>query len=219
LESRFATCEDEVAELLGQCRAYLVARTGAETASLRQIAEKTGFGEIETLSAPRQKSTPGEGRVNFFIVHHHIKESMMAGVIRFIRLSDDDQIRFAPVILFAEDGPFEKYLRYVHLGYDDVITLPDKQPVLVQRLLGQLRAEQTYYETREYFGPDRRRMEAPWETDSRRLSDSHGHTRYAFTRDPGVGIRINRTEIFARSELANATGMLPPPLPRASALR
>jgi hypothetical protein len=207
-----------MADQLGQCRAYLIARNGVETASLTTIARRAGFGEVESLSARGHREREDGPRVNFFIVHRHLKSSVMAGVIRSIRLSSDDQIRFAPVILFAEDGPFETYLHYVYMGFDDIITLPDKQPVLVQRLTGQLLSEQTYFQTREYFGPDRRRMEAPWETDSRRLPDPHSHTRYTFVRVPGAGINIVKTEIFARPEIANAA-LLRAPLPGHGALR
>jgi hypothetical protein len=210
--------ERTMADQLGQCRAYLIAHSGPETDSLTSIARKAGFGDIKTLSAVGEHTpTDDRPRVNFFIVHRHLKPSMMAGAIRSIRLSSNEQIRFAPVILFAEDGPFEMYLNYVHMGFDDVITLPDKQPLLVQRLTGQLVSEQTYFETRDYFGPDRRRMEAAWEADSRRMPDPHSHTRYTFTRTPGIGIHILRTDIFARPELGGT--ILRAPLPGASALR
>lgn len=207
-----------MADQLGQCRAYIIARNGAETASLTTIARRAGFGDIETLSAHGHRVRDDTPHVSYFIVHRHLKPSMMAAAIRSIRLSSDDQIRFAPVILFAEDGPFETYLHYVHMGFDDIITLPDKQPVLVQRLTGQLLSEQIYFETRDYFGPDRRRMEAPWESDSRRLPDPHSHTRYTFSRVPGAGITISKTEIFARPEIANAA-LLRAPLPGPGALR
>ena len=206
-------------EPLGECRAFLIARTEAETTSLAQIARKTGFGEVEPLSARHQYVADEHRRISFFIVHRHLNSTLMAAVIRSIRMSSDDQIRFAPVILFAEDGPFETYLDYIHLGYDDVITLPDKQPVLVQRLTGQLWHEQVYYETRDYFGPDRRRMEAPGDIDSRRLPDPHSHTRYTFVRLPTVGINITKTEIFARPETAGHAVMQRAPLPGHGALR
>ena len=208
-----------MAEPLGQCRALLIARTEAETASLAQIARKTGFGEVQALNARHQYVTDEHRRISFFIVHRHLNSAMMAAVIRSIRLSSDDQIRFAPVILFAEDGPFETYLKYVHLGYDDIITLPEKQPVLVQRLTGQLWHEQVYFETRDYFGPDRRRMEALWEPDSRRLPDPHSHTRYTFVRLPTVGINVIKTEIFARPETVGHTAIPKAPLPGHGAMR
>ncbi len=204
-----------MADLLGHCRAYLVGRTGSQTASLTQIAQRTGFGEIATLNAGR---TDEAKRINFFIVHRHLNSTMMTAVVRSIRMSDDDQIRFAPVILFADDGPLETYLNYVHMGFDDIITLPDKQPVLTQRLTSQLVTEQVYFETRDYFGPDRRRMEAPWESDSRRSTDPHSHSRYVFSRIPGIGVQILRTEIFARPEVTHSA--LPrTPLPGYSAVR
>lgn len=207
-----------MADLLGQCRAFLVGRTGSQTASLTQIAQRTGFGEIATLNAGRTDDARGANRINFFIVHRHLSSTMMTAVVRSIRLSDDDQIRFAPVILFADDGPLETYLNYIHMGFDDIITLPDKQPVLVQRLTTQLITEQVYFETRDYFGPDRRRMEAPWETDTRRSADPHSHSRYVFSRIPGIGVQIVRTEIFARPELAHAA-LLRTPLPGHGAVR
>jgi hypothetical protein len=207
-----------MAERLGRCRAYLVGRTGTQTASLVQIAQRTGFGEISTLDASGDYPSGDPRHLNFFIVHRHLNSTMMTAVIRSIRLSEDDQIRFAPVILFADDGPLEPYLNYVYMGFDDIITLPDKQPVLVQRLNRQLGTEQTYFETRDYFGPDRRRMEAPYEIDLRGAPDPHSHSRYVFSRVPGAGVQISRTEISGRPELAHAA-LLRGPLPGPSALR
>ncbi len=137
-----------MADLLGQCRAFLVGRTGSQTASLTQIAQRTGFGEIATLNAGRTDDARGAKRINFFIVHRHLSSTMMTAVVQVDPLSDDDQIRFAPVILFADDGPLETYLNYIHMGFDDIITLPDKQPVLVQRLTTQLITEQVYFDAR-----------------------------------------------------------------------
>ncbi len=204
---------------LGQCRAYLVGRTGPQTNSLAQIASRTGFGEVETLATRDEYGARGDTTINYFLIHRHLKPSMMAAVIRSVRVSSDDQIRFAPVILFADDGPFETYLQYVYMGFDDVITLPDKQPLLVQRLTGQLYSEQVYFETRDYFGPDRRRMETPWQTDSRRSLDPHSHTRYTFTRVPGRGIQILRTDIFAKPETSLLVVPQRTPLPRHGAMR
>lgn len=206
-------------ELLSDCRACLVARTGPQANSLTQIAERTGFGEIVSLASRRDYPGSHPKALTFFLVHRHLSLSVMAAVIRSIRLSPDDQVRFAPVILFAEDGPYETYLQYIHLGFDDVITLPEKRPVLVQRLTVPLVGEHVYFQTPEYFGPDRRRMESPTQTDSRRLPVPHSHTRFVFSRSPAEGIQIVRTDIFARLETSNPLGMLSPPLPSAGSLR
>lgn len=176
-----------------------MARTGTQTASISDIAKRTGFGDIVTLGSRGDFSGALEGSITYFLVHRHLSDEVMSAVIRSIRSNADDQVRFAPVIVFADDGPVENYLRYIHLGFDDVIVLPERRTMLVQRLTGALRGEHVYVETDRYFGPDRRRMENPEQTDPRRSSIPHSHRKYVFTRSFGRGVRIVRTEIFART--------------------
>jgi hypothetical protein len=102
------------------------------------------------------------------------------------------------VIVIADDCSFEKVLSYVRMGFDDVISLPEKRDVLVQRLLAQLHTEHLYVETPNYFGPDRRRMDI--EVNDSRRQGMAGHARFYIRRLPDQGIHIVRHEIYSTED-------------------
>jgi hypothetical protein len=137
--------------------------------------------------------------VAFVLVHHGVGEALLDAVTRSIR-GGDRQVRFSPIVVIADDCPFETVLRYVHIGVDDVVSLPEKKEVLIQRLGTQLWAEHIYVETADYFGPDRRRLEIDSAND-RRMGPS-GHARFTIQRLPDIGTRIVRHQIFAAPNFA-----------------
>jgi hypothetical protein len=121
----------------------------------------------------------------------------MVSVRDVIRHSDDDNVRFSPIILFADECDFDTYVRYVKLGFDDVLTLPDKRDMLIARLENQITSEHTYFETDNYLGPDRRRLELPGHTDPRRGgSDSRSYAKHLVQRSVTIGSRSARTELL-----------------------
>jgi len=177
--------------MLDRCGAFLVARTDGQTRALEKIAARLGFGTTMPVNSRRefaQSETPHP--IDFFLVHHHLNDSLVAAVLRAVRGSEHDRVRFAPIVMFIDDCPFETYLHYVHMGFDDVLALPDKRDLLVQRLEGQLMSPHIYFRTPTYFGPDRRRMDLGDTTDERRGIGKHWHDEIKFVRDPGLGISV-----------------------------
>jgi hypothetical protein len=81
------------------------------------------------------------------------------------------------------------------VGADDVIVLPENKAVLIQRFESQITGTHVFYETGDYFGPDRRRMETDT-PDSRRVGLA-GHVRCHFMCSPDAGIKIVMHEVFA----------------------
>lgn len=182
--------------MLGQCTANLIARSDKNANDLAQIARSSGFGNITAVLSRTAFAEQKAPRVlNFFMVHFNIPNNVMGSLIRAVRQNSDHEVRFAPIILFSKDLAFEDYLEFIRLGFDDVIMLPEKRDMLTSRLSGQLNHDIEYFQTADYFGPDRRRMEIEPPNGIQRAAVPHSHTRYLFRRDPLLGTRILRHEV------------------------
>ena len=178
--------------MLSACKAIVIGTTDNQVRSLVAMARKCGFTLIEDPGAGEpQPKTP----VTFMFVHYRVGDSVLASIIRTVRRGDRNT-RFSPIIVIANDCDVELILHLVYMGVDDVISLPEKRDVLVQRLAGQLWSEQVYVETAEYFGPDRRRLEPSAHEDARRAG-SAGHAQYHIQRIPDFGTKIVRHQIFS----------------------
>lgn len=177
--------------MLEYCVANLVARTEGQTKTLEDLATRAGFGETRTVLS-RRAFAANEGKciLNFFFIHYLLGANLMKAVISSIRASGDVEIKFAPIILFTADVSFEDYLDYIRLGFDDVITLPEKREMITSRLANQVGHDIEYYETSDYFGPDRRRMEIEPPNGVQRSNVPHSHIKYVFRRNPATGTNL-----------------------------
>jgi len=184
--------------MLDQCTAYLIARTERQTSALDTLARRLGFAHIETLDTRRSfVSAEGATALKFFLIYRQMDPHLMMMVRDVIRKSDDPNVRFAPIVLFTDECDFETYLSFIRMGFDDVLTLPDKKDMLIKRLEGQINAEYAYFETENYLGPDRRRMEAPDHFDPRRGGETTSHIKHTVRRTLTGGSLVIRTELFA----------------------
>lgn len=181
--------------MLAQCHCYVVGRDEEHDHSLMQAAGTLGFASVSKLF---HKGLPvidqSRPRLSFFLVHYQLGEETMRSLVTRIRRNESDQIRFAPLILLLNDGPYELVLRYVRFGFDDVIALPERSELISARLCNQLDREFTYFETHDYLGPDRRRMERPDDVPDGRRTGRHRHTRHTIIRSVDRGVRVLRTE-------------------------
>jgi len=177
--------------ILPMCKAIAVGRTSAQTAFMQGVAHKCGFGLVEDTS--HDIPSP-DARIAFFLAHYQMGDDLLGKLVQQVRQAPG-QTRFSPVILFSDDCSFEQVIKYVHLGFDDVLSLPDKKEMLIQRLNNQLLRQIMYVETADYFGPDRRRLEVDGYSHQRRLGLG-GHARYYFRRLPDAGVQIEKHQIF-----------------------
>lgn len=161
---------------------------------LDRIGRRAGFVDLQPLGGG--SGSHGDRKLNYFLIHHELGADTLIAVLHSVRSSIIDDVRYAPVVLFAVDGPFEQYLRYIEMGFDDVITLPEKAAIVEQRLIAQLDTEHMYFETATYFGPDRRRMEVEPPSEHKRAAMPHSHVRHYFRRDPVRGIIVTRSESY-----------------------
>lgn len=180
--------------MLTKCRALLLADTPAGTHALDRFARHVGFSH----SGPPGRSLADVAREIpiFFFMQQGMPDALMMATIRWVRGHHQPVVQYAPIIVIANDGPAEETLKYVHMGCDDVIVMPEEHDVLVSRLKVYVTDEQLYFETPTYLGPDRRRMEAPDGTRDERLAGSSAHRRLTIRRVPGHGVFVLHSERF-----------------------
>lgn len=181
--------------MLQRCLAHLIARDELQVHMLEKIGARAGFIAMQPLGV-QQDQVLHAFKLNYFLVHHGMGADTLEAVLRSVRASIIDDVRYAPVVLFAEDGPFEQYLSYIDMGFDDIITLPEKAAIVEQRLIAQLGTEHMYFETASYFGPDRRRMELEPPEQFKRQDAPHSHIRHFFRRNPDRGIVVGHSDSY-----------------------
>ncbi len=183
--------------MLSHCRAYLVAPSVAECRTLASLAARSGFRVVHSAFDSEASDDPGLP-VTYFFLHYRLSDAAMQQVIAQVRGLPDPGQRLSPVILIIDDCTVEVLLKYIDFGFDDVISLPEKREVLEARLAAQLNAEQVYYQTSDYLGPDRRRMELPHHTDQRRANISP-HMRMVIRRDPVRGTSVLQRQLVGQA--------------------
>jgi hypothetical protein len=176
---------------LGDCTAIIVAHDETTSITLLSLGQRVGFGQVTTASEPLYPLV-------FFLVHFGIGRVAKEKLIQQIRATASPLVQLAPIILFAPDGPYDRLLEYIEMGFDDVIFLPEKRHVLAARLAAQVDQEHIYIETGSYLGPDRRRMELPGHTHPNRGSGSFEHKRLTVLRKVDSGPQIVRTQLFLK---------------------
>lgn len=173
------------------CRAYVMAANLRDSLALETAAHHLGFGEVTCgPGGGIHGARPGPA-VTYFFLDYRMRDDELIDTIAAIREERISKLRYSPIILFTANRAAETVVRYVRFGFDDVISLPARRDDLAERLAEQLHAEQVYIETKDYFGPDRRRLDSGAEL---RLGISP-HTRLVFERDPRRGVRVLDREV------------------------
>lgn len=191
--------------MLELCAAYLIARNESHTAALGRLVRRLGFGYVEPLYSRRSfRPEDNHPALKFFLMYRHMDGRLMTMVRKVIRDSSDPNVRFSPIVLFTDECEFETYLGFIKMGFDDVLTLPDKREMLIQRLEGQVNTDHVYFETEDYLGPDRRRMEAPGHTDPRRDGVPRSYTRHTIHRTVAGGSSSIHRELIVHTAVHRA---------------
>lgn len=174
------------------CRAYVMAANLRDSLALETAAHQLGFGEV-VCGLGNSAATIGRSgtTITYFFLDYRMRDEDLVDIIAAIRQERGGQLCCSPIILFTADRAAETVLRYVRLGFDDVISLPARRDELAERLAEQLHGQQLYIETKDYFGPDRRRLDRG---AALRLGISP-HTRLVFERDPRRGIKVLDREV------------------------
>jgi hypothetical protein len=181
--------------LVDRCQAYLIAKTPVDSDGLAAVVHAAGF--LHSLDIVTGKgSVDPAARIKYFFVHFSVPDHEIRFSMEKVRASQDPDLRFSPFVMITRDCAYDDAIRYAHLGFDDVISLPEKANVIRKHLETMVMHEQTYIETPTYLGPDRRRLDTPAQ-DNRRLRTGGVHTRYRFRRDVRDGVVIIRQVLLA----------------------
>jgi len=98
------------------------------------------------------KKTP----ICFFLLALDCAEQNIPVIARALRSSRNRQIKYAPLIGFAEVANPKMINFCLQLGFDDILLPPFSRKTINSRLKKHLNRNITFFETNEYFGPDRR---------------------------------------------------------------
>jgi hypothetical protein len=173
--------------VLGLCRAIVVAPTLYDSHALADLALELGFGDVASI----QSDSSGNGlkyRVSFFLVHHRLGDKDCDDIIDAVRHIGRDDLCYSPMVVMLPEISTEPSIKFVRMGFDDVISLPQDADRLAARLERQLDRDIVYFHTGDYLGPDRRRLD----TDSakQRRSRMSPHTRLVIRRDAEHGVHV-----------------------------
>ncbi|HEV7719351.1 MAG TPA: hypothetical protein VGO70_10300 [Arsenicitalea sp.] len=175
--------------MLEKCQAYLVGKNPFQVAALRSLVQSVGFSSSIDAATGEGTTNPG-ARIKFFFIDYRVDDEEIISTMAAVRASSDQDLRFSAFVLVVDDLLAGALPDNVDFGFDVVITVPEEAEVTRARLLGQLFLEQTYFETANYLGPDRRRVEFRPDIGERRQPGPGKHIRYLFKRDPDTGIKI-----------------------------
>lgn len=167
-----------------QCRAVIIGADPRKSRTLELIARNLGFGDAVDYS--EGDSGAAKAQVTFCFVDDQMPDEGLIEVLDIVRTERRNNLCYSPVILFSEDDSSVATLRHVRLGFDDGVTLPVSRENLTQQLGRQLYEDQVYFETKDYLGPDRRRMDRG--PDLRITASPYAQV--MFYRDPERGIRV-----------------------------
>jgi DNA-binding response OmpR family regulator len=164
---------------------------------------RTGFGAVSIDEGGFAFPDPNERRLPFFFFHRLVSEDLLLNAIARIR--SDERQRFSPAVLIVGECSENDVVRYIGLGFDDIVTLPEAVRVLERRFAHQLGTQFSYFETANYFGPDRRRAKRPGSGNEQKRPGEFRYVRYLIQR-ASTGVDILRREVLLSSN---------PPVPTA----
>ncbi len=175
---------------------------GMDTPSAKQLdelAREAGFEltrPFTTLAAAERQSR--FTHLCFFLFKYQPDLEPIADRIGELRASRESSIRYAPVVCFVERPSRSEIIGCIRAGFDDIVTLPVGAANLKRRVRAQTGHPVVYYETGDYFGPDRRRhlMGRTQPGGPERRKQSSAHKRYHFVRKEVAGIRVLNIETY-----------------------
>lgn len=177
--------------------AFIVGPDDGPGLALEQLARDLDFRHVLWLNdlaeaEEQTKKTP----ICFFFFSSAIGRELTKEILAAIRSSRNRQIKFAPAVAFCEEPTERSILCYVNSGFDDILVPPFYPKVVSDRLFYLTRHHVVFYETKDYFGPDRRRNAAFRDRGHAKRGTGGEHRRIEIVRDPNVGIKILHDQHF-----------------------
>ena len=177
--------------------AFIVGPDDGPGLALEQLAQDVGFRHVLWLNdlteaEEQTKQTP----ICFFFFSSALDPELTKEIVSALRSSRNRQIKFAPLVAFCEE-PTEKAIRcYLNAGFDDILIPPFNARTASDRLRYLVRHHTVFFETKTYFGPDRRRNIGLKDRGHALRGTGGEHRRIEIVRDPNVGDKILRDQHF-----------------------
>ncbi len=137
--------------------AFIVGPENGPKAALSDLSMDIGFRAImrycDIEKAERQaRQTP----VCFFMFNSQMDSNEIRDKAHKIRFSRSRQVRFSPMVCFVESPDPSLISMCLQTGFDDILAPPYSAKRVAPRLAAQVERRLVYYQTADYFGPDRR---------------------------------------------------------------
>ncbi len=181
---------------------YIVGSEDNQACGLTDLCQDIGFRTVLSyknlaMAEYQTKKTP----ICFFLLALECAEKNVPAIARTLRKSRNRQIKFAPLIGFAEVANPKMIDLCLHLGFDDILLPPFSRRIINSRLAKHLNRRITFFETDEYFGPDRRT-----ESSEKALAKPHpkrgeggDHRKIVIRRNLETGVNILRDRFHRQS--------------------
>jgi PleD family two-component response regulator len=142
--------------------AFVVGSAGPVSDALFSLAQQAGMAPVLRYSGlAKAEKQLDETPLVFFLCAAVPDIKTLKPMADAIRFSPTRRIRFSPLVYFANSPSVEEIRSCINMGFDDIIALPCPPRMLAERVARQIGQLCIYYETSNYFGPDRRgRIEA-----------------------------------------------------------
>ncbi len=179
--------------------ALVVGERRGRGALLFDIATELGFSFVKPIGLRSPLPIKAQSVPVCFVLFAGVEDpEIHAPIIREIRRAEPRSLAFSPLIYFSENPSHETVASCTRLGFDDVMTMPFTRERVHTRLMRQIETPLIYFETADYFGPDRRRRSSPRIADAylRGLRDIPPARRYEIRRSLSHGVMILREELI-----------------------
>ena len=190
---------DRVSEMI-KAGAIIVGNRQGPASAVWDIAADLGFSFVKAYAPPPALRDVAKGSpLSFFLLAETSNPRDYASLVTQIRRTQQSSLAFAPLVYFCESPSREVVEACVSIGIDDVMTMPFTPERVRARLMRQIETPQVYFETEDYFGPDRRRLSGPRLADAflRGLPDAPPARRLEIRRSLAGGVAVIRDEIVA----------------------
>lgn len=179
--------------------AYVVGPEDGPGAALMDMARGLGFYGLTPFTTIGQaEQQTQQTPICFFLFAATEDVDSLRSVADSIRFSPSRKLRFSPLIYFSESPSVEAIRSCLNMGFDDIITMPFTRRRVMERIARQVGQNLVYYETSNYFGPDRRgRTTAPERDGDKRLGGQF--RRLEIVRSLVNGVNVLRDDHFVGS--------------------
>jgi len=161
--------------------------------ALMDISTDVGFSFVARYDGLAPLSGQlGRARLCFVLCAEAGNPRHYASLLAELRGAGHPPLRFTPVIYFSEAVLPDVIAAAIELGFDDILTMPFTPERVRGRLHQQIGRPLTYFETAEYFGPDRRRFQ---DDKAAARRDGGVARRFDISRSARAGVTILREQM------------------------